>query len=100
MMTPRLLRPRAFAQALGVHVSTLYRMVAAGEIEHPVRIRGVHGQRGGSVGWPHSYVDELIDRMTDARDEHFAARAAEPPIVAKRPRGRPRKSIAGKSVSV
>jgi predicted DNA-binding transcriptional regulator AlpA len=88
-MTPRrLLRPRAFAQALGIHVSTLYRMVQADEIEPPVRIRGAFGQRGGSVGWTEDYVEAVIQRLTAARDQHFAA--IKPAATTKRPRGRPR----------
>ena len=75
--TPRKkwLRASDVADRFGLHRSTLYRKVAAGQFPKPVRLAGSFGQHGGAVAWPESEILEYERTLIAARDEHFARAA-------------------------
>lgn len=56
----RLLTVKETASALGCSVATVWRRVADGTLNQPVKL-------GGTTRWPQSEIEELIDRAKAAR---------------------------------
>ena len=64
-----LLRAGAVAQRLGIHRSTIYRLMDTdAEFPRPVRVTGVHGQFGGAVAWPEDEIAQYVEKLIAKRD--------------------------------
>ena len=58
----QLIRVRDFAARLGVSLSTIWRMVRAGELDPPLALNP------RVKGWEESYLLEIFERLRDERD--------------------------------